>query len=156
MGAPRPGRHNHRQPGDLRVGLGQKGKMITGFNRQVIGRDLATTSVHYASRATGALNWSDATASTSDGDGPVWSYGVPLHEPFTRTVHYSTEGGLRWQDEFMEGPGIADIISAPTAHQPGDNNAQQWNGAVFGPSFSPTNPAYRDADLIWPLCWTLR
>ncbi|MEU0563725.1 hypothetical protein [Dactylosporangium sp. NPDC006015] len=139
-----------------------KGQMITGFNRQVTSRDLATVRADYGSQATGVLTspyvnatippWRDGgIASSPDGEGPAFNYGVPFHAPFTRTVHYSTEGRLRWQDEIMEGPGVAYIVSAPTVYQPGQHDAQRWNRGVFGPSFSPRNPPYRDRDLIWPL-----
>jgi hypothetical protein len=123
-----------------------KGRMVTGFNRRFTTRDLATVHADYGSQAAGVLSWNETLALASNDEGPVWSFPVPFHAPFTRTVHYSAEGGVRWRDQFVEGAGISDMTAAPTIYQAGCEYTQVWNRGVFGPSFGI---ATRDADVMF-------
>jgi hypothetical protein len=83
---------------------------------------------------------------------------LPFDLPFRRTEYVNTDGGVRWDQEFLQqrpptGDGWPEWISGSfrplTRLQPGSTQRQEWNRAVFAPSVAgDIDAAVRAGDLI--------
>jgi subtilisin family serine protease len=114
-------------------------RMDTGFHRAPAPRELATVKYDFGSTVPGAPSGNDAAAVAPNGEEPAVLYNVVLHAPFTRTMHYSTEGGVKWSGEFVEGPGTTFLDGPDTRYEPAREYRETWNRAVCGPSLGPAN-----------------
>jgi len=125
----------------------ESGRMISGFQRTVTDRDLATVRVDMAAEATGATGEKVAFSSPPDGNGDGgFAASFPYDLPASRTEYYNSDGGVRWDGLFLqEVPGtdpnfpfpepISDVFSTPTVYRAGHSYHETWNQGVFGPVF---------------------
>jgi subtilisin family serine protease len=127
----------------------EKGRMITGFQRQVVDRELATVRSSIAVHATGAQGVRLAFGSLPDFPTGGVSAGFVYDLPATRTELYNTDNGVVWQGallELVQGPEFPEVISdaegPAVAYRAGRPATETWNKGVFGPSFQ--DPPFPD------------
>ncbi|MEU5865497.1 S8 family serine peptidase [Nonomuraea sp. NPDC047529] len=115
----------------------QPGRMVTGFERSVDLKSLATVRMDYASHLPDAE--ARAAGRAWPRNAAIPSYVVPTSftTPSVRTVHLNTDGGVRWQNLLWEhGPDgrVNQFESGFTRYQAGQVTTERWNRGVFGPS----------------------
>ncbi len=127
----------------------EKGRMFTGFHRDVVDRDLATVWSSIAAHAAGGQGIRLAFASLPGTLGGGVSAGLAYDLPASRTELYNTDDGVLWQGVLLEavpGPEFPEIVSdaegAPTAYRSGQTVHESWNKGVFSPTFQ--NPPVAD------------
>src|SRR6266511_2380770 len=127
----------------------EKGRMFTGFHRDVVDRDLATVRSSIAAHAAGGQGIRLAFASLPGTLGGGVSAGLAYDLPASRTELYNTDDGVLWQGVLLEavpGPEFPEIVSdaegAPTAYRSGQTVHESWNKGVFSPTFQ--NPPVAD------------
>ena len=126
-----------------------QGRMVTGFDKRVRDKDLATVRADNATNATGARGFKGSFAVLPDGFSSfpgTNDIGLPVQT----TERFNTDGGLRWftfldvyqPGEFPEF--LSTTFSSPTTYKAGRTYSERWNRAVFGPTLPPV-----DAPFLW-------
>ncbi|WP_091575088.1 S8 family peptidase [Actinokineospora alba] len=140
------------------------GRLPTGFAKHVVDSDLAevrTTYREQAARRGGTKIW----VAKEPVHGTAVGYGIPFELPRTRTEFHNVDG-LSWSAEFQQWRKVRKSLHTETvvtggavAHEAGKSYVDDWNTAVFGPSFrvdqasrsrdtmSLSIPMYADAGL---------
>jgi subtilisin family serine protease len=120
----------------------QRGRMVTGYQRGVVDRELAQV------RADFALAHPDTVGvkrvSTSLSDLGLGNFGARLnfHLPFVRTEYYNTDPGVAAAGDFYESSATGEDMTSmeatsDTAYAAGGTYQERWNRGVFAPSFTP-------------------
>jgi hypothetical protein len=127
-----------------------EGHMNSGFERTVTKADLAAVHLDLGSTVPGVESWSDASASTTSGEGNFVGWGVPLHAPFNRITYHNP--GALWRGSFMEDDttGLELLYAPATAYEAGKRYHQTWNRAVFGPAFGLVERDPDDTIFVFP------
>lgn len=116
------------------------GAVPTGFTRHIVDRDLAQVRATYRAqadrkRATKVWIAREPVAEVSNG------FGFGFRLPLERTEFHNVDG-LRWSAELQQWSLVKKqvhtetvLTGGPVDHEAGRPVAEDWNSAVFGPSF---------------------
>ncbi|MDR7278189.1 S8 family serine peptidase [Catenuloplanes atrovinosus] len=133
--------------------------MITGYSHAVRPQELATVTARHARQGAGAdLGIKGASPRHDAVSGGFMAPQEYRTLPFTRTEYYNADHGVKWGSYFQEGVIDEEGLPSPyylqygppVAYRPGRTVTEQFNKAVFGPSFPDMGNAQadRDGDLI--------
>jgi hypothetical protein len=124
------------------------GRYVTGFERKVAPRDLATVRSSFASEGDNTLGESSTLYRPIGQRDRGWGMSADFHLPFSRTDFYNTDGGGEWKSEhsygdFFDGDQrfLAIRESDWTRYDAGKTYTASWNKAVYGPTFGAWNDA---------------
>jgi subtilisin family serine protease len=124
-----------------------QGTFLTGFQRTVADRDLATVRVDLAVEATGVQGLKGAFARLRGStDSGRQSALFPYDLPASRTEYYNADGDAEWSSPLMQQTSgddpdggfpetISENDSAFTTYRAGYPYHEMWNQGVFGPVF---------------------
>lgn len=128
------------------------GRLPNGFTRHIADADLAqvrTTYREQADRRGGTKIW----VAREPRHGTAVGYGLPFELPRTRTEFHNVDD-LAWSGEFQQWRKVRKslrtetvVTGGPVGHEPGKSYVDDWNTAVFGPSFR-ADQAYRAFDTL--------
>ncbi|TYB60143.1 S8 family serine peptidase [Nonomuraea sp. PA05] len=113
-----------------------EGGMVTGFRREVAGRDLAAVHTAYAAHLIGGRGRAAAAAQPPDGPISGLLTGTTFATPSVRIEYVNADGGAKWRRYFWEdGPesGETALESSLTGYTPGRAYRESWNLGVFAP-----------------------
>jgi hypothetical protein len=115
------------------------GHLPTGFTRTPAAGDLATVTAEYASQ--GVASGFASAYGAFDRIGGGFSALLPVTLPGRRTEYYSTEGGVTWRRELLEGDSevVSIAVSPASRFEPGRSYTDRRNAAAFGPGFDETD-----------------
>ncbi|MEU6574502.1 S8 family serine peptidase [Streptomyces sp. NPDC046805] len=132
-------------------------RFATGYTRHYRAGDLATVKVNMGAAAPGktgsvsAVGWQPGALGSS-------SIGVPQPLPGTRTLHLSTQGGVKWGLDFEQDSGVDQdgfpisdafyTLGAPQSFKAGTTYSKTFNTAVFGPHLNADFGLFRDGNEI--------
>jgi subtilisin family serine protease len=130
------------------------GDVPTGFSRHIVDDELAQVHATYraqADRKRGTKVWISQEPRAGIGNG----FGFGFRLPLSRTEFHNVEG-LRWSGELQQWAMVNKQVRTETVltggfvdHQPGVVAEEEWNTAVFGPSFpADSDFAIRAGDTI--------
>ncbi|MFV0133976.1 S8 family peptidase [Streptomyces sp. HMX87] len=132
-------------------------QLATGYTRHYKKGDLATLKTGLGASARGKQGAVSAMGELPGSFGAS-AIGVPQSLPGTRTLHLSTQGGVRWDVSFEQyGGKDADgwpvseayyTLGAPKKYQGGKSYATTFNTAVFGPRLTADFGLFRDGNSI--------
>ncbi|MEU7900626.1 S8 family serine peptidase [Nonomuraea sp. NPDC049152] len=135
------------------------GGMVTGFRREVAGRDLAAIRTDYAAHLTGDQGRAASGAVLPGRRISDLLTATRFTTPSVRTEYVNTDGGARWRRFFWEhGPdgGETALESPLTDYTPRRTYRESWNRGVFSPVLVPADEADEDSggltragDYIW-------
>ncbi|WBB67703.1 S8 family serine peptidase [Micromonospora sp. WMMD812] len=117
------------------LNFSERGRMVTGYDRQVADRDLARVRVHFAH-----ANPSASIGIRQVHGGPAFPASMQFHLPFTRTEYYSRnpDGWLGAFSEASDDGGLTSVTANSYAtYEPGRTYQEVWNKGVFGPAVPP-------------------
>ncbi|MDR7321605.1 MULTISPECIES: S8 family peptidase [Catenuloplanes] len=117
--------------------------MITGYRHAVRQAELATVKARHARHGAGANAAVKGASPQHDAVSGSFTTAQEYRTlPFTRTEFYNADHGVRWGSFFQEGimedgfPSHYYLqFGPPVAYRPGHTVTEQFNKAVFGPSF---------------------
>ncbi|MFB9200010.1 S8 family serine peptidase [Nonomuraea spiralis] len=115
----------------------QPGRMVTGFERSVDPKKMATVRMDYASHLPGAEAAVAGQAWPRNATIPSYLVATSFTTPSVRTVHLNTDGGVRWQNllwEYGSDGRVNQFESGFTRYRAGQVATEWWNRGVFGPS----------------------
>ncbi|MEG3630599.1 S8 family peptidase [Streptomyces poriticola] len=132
-------------------------QLATGYTRHYRKGDLATLKTGLGASARGKEGAVTAMGELPGSNGAS-GLGIAQPLPGTRTLHLSTQGGVRWDIGFEQyGGKDADgfpvseayyTLGAPQTYRPGRNYATTVNTAVFGPRLTADFGLFRDGNTI--------
>ncbi|MBT8225509.1 MAG: S8 family serine peptidase, partial [Dactylosporangium sp.] len=135
-------------PVAYRLAWAKPGQFVTGFQREVATKDLATVRADYAAGATGGAAEAVVFPSVPGLNTSSRGYAIPL--PFSRTEYYNADPGVRWDmwlREFIPPNAYARVssLTGTAVYQAGQEYRETWNASVFGPVLpgqdqDPTTP----------------
>ncbi|MFF5211597.1 S8 family serine peptidase [Streptosporangium sp. NPDC000396] len=135
---PDPGGGTENSPSVYRLAWFLRGKVPTGFSRQVEQKDLATIRRDYGVQRTGALAQAGSGAWPAEGQFFNILFVTEFSTPFTHTEYVNTDGGIRWKHLFVEFASDytdgGDMTSPPIRYDARRVYTEKWNRGVFGPS----------------------
>ncbi|MEJ3747195.1 S8 family serine peptidase [Actinomycetes bacterium KLBMP 9797] len=126
----------------------ERGGMLTGYQRVVAQRELATVRAEFALADPGTTGLHRVSTGVMDGGFKVGGFGpfLRLSLPATRTEYYNTDPGVRSRGWFTVAAGDEPLSTTmtvtPTEYRAGKAYRERWNVGVFGPALPPT-------DLLW-------
>lgn len=126
-------------PYGYRLAWYERGRVPTGFTRNVRPDDLATVHHSYANSTPGLRGRFDAIAAAHDlpRGGFLAEIGFPL--PSTRTEYYSADTELTWENSFLEhsvdNRHPLTSLWGVSAYRAGRTYQESWNRGVLGPAF---------------------
>ncbi|MDP9791933.1 hypothetical protein J2S43_000445 [Catenuloplanes nepalensis] len=117
--------------------------MVTGYRHAVRQSELATVTARHARHGTGANAAIKGARPRHDAVSGSFTTSQEYRTlPFTRTEFYNADHGVRWGSFFQEAIVEDGFVSPyylqfgpPVAYRPGRTVTEQFNKAVFGPSF---------------------
>ncbi|GAB7047400.1 S8 family serine peptidase [Catenuloplanes indicus JCM 9534] len=117
--------------------------MITGYRHAVRQSELATVTARHARHGTGADAAVKGASPRHDAVSGSFTTSQEYRTlPFTRTEFYNADHGVRWGSFFQEAVVEDGFVSPyylqfgpPVGYRPGRTVTEQFNKAVFGPSF---------------------
>ncbi|MBT2227919.1 S8 family serine peptidase [Nonomuraea sp. NEAU-A123] len=114
-----------------------RGRMVTGFHREVAQKDLAAIHTDYARHLPDAQ--AESASRAWPRDAAIFSYlaPTPFGTPFTQTEYVNTDDGIRWQRflwEYGADGRVNRFESGFARYAPGRETTERWNRGVFGPS----------------------
>ncbi|WP_320783870.1 S8 family peptidase [Streptomyces sp. CRN 30] len=138
------------------VAGGSVKQLATGYSKQYKAADLATVKVGLGATAKGKKG-----SVTALGELPVSSGGssISVEQPLpgTRTLHLSTDSGVKWTTFFDQSGGVdadgwpiseASYTSTPKTYTKGKSYSTTFNAAVFAPYVNSDYGVYRDGNYI--------
>jgi subtilisin family serine protease len=145
-GQVQPDRTVKNSPYQYLLAWPQKGSFITGFQRNVDQRDLATVHRDIATEATGALVETVAYYSLPGASGGGWGVAFPYDLPGAHVEYLNSDNGVQWSSELDQSlpstdpenpfPTLISIAATPAkSYRPGGTYRETSNQGVFGPSF---------------------
>ncbi|MFE2511510.1 S8 family peptidase [Streptomyces naganishii] len=133
-------------------------RLATGYSRHYKAGELATVKVGMGASARGKKGVVSAAGWLPDSFGTS-SVGLPQPIPGTRTLHLSTQGGVKWGLDFEQDGGVdqdgfplADAyytLGAPQTFKAGTSYEKVFNTAVFGPHLNADYGIFRDGDDLY-------
>ncbi|MEV4114975.1 S8 family serine peptidase [Nonomuraea sp. NPDC049695] len=124
------------------LGYFTPGRMVTGFQRKVTRRELATVKVDYAQQLAGTTGSTAAGPQPQDAPFAHSFAGKDIALPSVQTEYVNTDGGIEWVRWFDEtdaqGETVQGVGGAAT-YQRGHTTTEWWNRGVFAPA-----PYYAD------------
>jgi subtilisin family serine protease len=145
-GKVQPDRSVKNSPYQYLLAWPQKGSFVTGFQRKVAQRDLATVHRDIAAEATGALVETVGYSKLPGVSGSSWGVAFPYDLPGDHVEYYNSDGGVQWSSELDQSvpstdpqdpfPVLISIATTPSkSYRPGGTYRETSNQGVFGPSF---------------------
>ncbi len=132
-------------------------QLATGYTRHYKKGDLATLKTGLGASVRGKQGAVSAVGMLPGGIGGS-SLGIPRSLPGTRTLHLSTQAGVRWDVSFEQyGGKDADgfpiseafyTLGAPQKYTAGKSYATTFNTAVFGPRLTSEFGLFREGNTI--------
>ncbi|MEV0232623.1 S8 family serine peptidase [Nonomuraea sp. NPDC050786] len=113
-----------------------QGGMVTGFRREVAGRDLAAIHTAYAAHLTGGRGRAAVAAQLPGGPISGLLTETTFTTPSVRIEYVNADGGAKWRRYLWEdGPesGETAFESSLTGYTPGRAYRESWNLGVFAP-----------------------
>ncbi|MER5912507.1 S8 family serine peptidase [Streptomyces sp. NPDC001982] len=117
-------------------------QLATGYTRHYKASELATVKANMGAASSGKKGSVSAVGWLADSTGAS-SIGVPRPLPGTRTLHLSTQGGVRWGLDFEQDGGVDQdgfpiteayyTLGEPQTFKAGQTYSKTFNTAVFGP-----------------------
>jgi subtilisin family serine protease len=145
-GQVQPDRSVANSPYQYLLAWPRNGSFVTGFQRTVAQRDLATVHRNIAAEATGALVETVAYSRLPGTSSSGWGVAFPYDLPGDHVEYYNNDGGIQWSSELDQSvpstdpqnpfPTLISISStAWQSYRPGQTYRETSNQGVFGPSF---------------------
>ncbi|MBE1492431.1 S8 family serine peptidase [Plantactinospora soyae] len=126
-------------PYGYRLAWYERGRLPTGFIRNVRPEDLAAVRHSYASSTPGMRGRFAAIAAADDLPGGGFLTDIGFAPPTTRTEYYSADTGLTWQNDFLEySADQGDMLTSlwgVSRYRAGVTYRESWNRGVLGPAF---------------------
>ncbi|MFE1860714.1 S8 family peptidase [Streptomyces anandii] len=133
-------------------------QLATGYTRHYKAGDLATVKVGMGASARGKKGVLSASGWLPGSFGAS-SVGIPQPVPGTRTLHLSTQGGVKWGLDFEQDGGVDQegfpvaeayyTLGAPQTFKAGKSYEKVFNTAVFGPHLNADYGIFRDGDNLY-------
>ncbi|WP_235965720.1 S8 family serine peptidase [Micromonospora rubida] len=126
-------------PYGYRLAWYERGRLPTGFTRNVRPDDLATVRHSYANSAPGLRGRFSAIAAADDLPSGGFLIDIGFALPTTRTEYYLAGNGLTWQNGFSEqsedNKHLLTSLWGVSRYRAGCAYQESWNRGVLGPAF---------------------
>ncbi|WP_316747782.1 S8 family serine peptidase [Streptomyces herbicida] len=133
-------------------------QLATGYTKHYKAGDLATVKANLGAAASGKKGSVNAVGWLPESSGGS-SIGVPQAIPSTRTLHLSTQSGVKWGMDFEQTAGVDSdgfpitdayyTLGAAQTFAAGKTYEKTFNTAVFGPHLNADYGLFRDGNDIY-------